>query len=267
MTIARFKKIIWDYYRKNHRDLPWRMTRDPYAIMVSELMLQQTQVDRVIPKYLSFLRRFPTPKKLARAPLSHVLSEWQGLGYNRRALYLKKTFETVEKDFAGDIATALRSDIKLPGIGPYTRGAIRTFAWNEPHAFIETNIRSVYIHHFFPNKKKVHDKDILSYIEKTIDAKNPREWYWALMDYGAHLKRTVKNPSRKSKHHTKQSRFAGSNRELRSYILKALLERPETIESLHKKLDRHILDIDRNLRAMTREGLIRITKGKICICN
>lgn len=261
MTPKAFRKIVWNHYENNHRDLPWRDTRDPYAVMVSELMLQQTQVDRVVPKYLSFLHRFPTSQSLAQAKLADVLSEWQGLGYNRRALYLKRTCELVETDFAGDIGRALRSETKLPGIGPYTRGAIRTFAWDEPHVFIETNIRSVYIHHFFPKKRKVHDKDILSYMKETVDMKNPRKWYWALMDYGSHLKRTVTNPSRKSKHHTKQSRFAGSNRELRSYILKEILKAPETVESLHKKLRKPLLDIDRNLRAMKREGLLSETKG------
>jgi A/G-specific adenine glycosylase len=224
--------------------------------MVSELMLQQTQVERVVPKYLSFLHRFPTTKALAQAKLADVLREWQGLGYNRRALYLKKTCELVEKTFAGNIVSALHSETKLPGIGPYTRHAIRTFAWDEPHIFIETNIRSVYIHHFFPKKKKVSDDDLLSYMRETLDTENPREWYWALMDYGSHLKRTVTNPSRKSTHHVKQSKFAGSNRELRSHILKELLKAPQSIESLHQIPKRPLLDIDKNLRAMKKEGLL-----------
>ena len=261
MTPKSFKKIVYDYYEKNRRSLPWRTTRDPYAVMVSELMLQQTQVDRVVPKYLSFLRRFPTSQSLAKAKLAEVLSEWQGLGYNRRALYLKRTCEIVEKDFGGDMSRALRSETKLPGIGPYTRGAIRTFAWNEPRTFIETNIRSVYIHHFFPKKRKIRDIDILPYMRETLDIKNPREWYWALMDYGAYLKRIVKNPSRKSKHHTKQSKFEGSNRELRSHILKAILKKSETVESLQRKIKKPLLDIDRNLRAMKKEGLVREKNG------
>lgn len=261
MTPKAFQKIVYAHYDNNRRDLPWRSTRDPYVVMVSELMLQQTQVDRVIPKYLSFLRRFPTAQSLAHARLADVLSEWQGLGYNRRALYLKRTCELVEKDFAGDMSRALRSEIKLPGIGPYTRGAIRTFTWNEPHVFIETNIRSVYIHHFFPKKRKVPDSAILHVIDETLYRNNPRKWYWALMDYGSHLKRTVANPSRKSKHHIKQSKFEGSNRELRSQILKAVLTKPETIESLHIKLRKPLLDIDRNLRAMKREGLVREKNG------
>jgi len=261
MTPKKFQKIVYDYYEKNRRSLPWRDTHDPYRVMVSELMLQQTQVDRVIPKYLSFLRRFPTAKALAKAVLTDILSEWQGLGYNRRALYLKRTCELVEKEFAGDLDRALQSETKLPGIGPYTRGAIRTFAWNEPHTFIETNIRSAYIYHFFPQKRKVHDQKLLPYIEASLDQKKPREWYWALMDYGAYLKRTVKNPSRKSKHYAKQSKFEGSNRELRSHILKAILKKPETAESLQKKIKKPLLDIDRNLRAMKKEGLLSEIEG------
>jgi len=267
MKNTRFKEMIWDFYAKHRRDFPWRETQNPYEIMVSELMLQQTQTDRVVPKYLSFLRRFPTAKKLANAKLADILSLWQGLGYNKRALYLKKTCELIERNFAGDISVALHSDTKLPGIGHYTRSAICTFAWNEPHIFIETNIRSVYIHHFFPKKKKISDSHLHRVINETMDVENPREWYWALMDYGSHLKRTIKNPSRKSTHHVKQSRFEGSNRELRSLILREVLKSPQSLESLHKKIRKPLLDIDHNLHAMTREGLIRIAKGKISICN
>lgn len=265
MTPKAFRKIVYTHYDTNRRDFPWRNTHDPYRVMVSELMLQQTQADRVVPRYLSFIHRFPTSKSLAKATLADVLKEWQGLGYNRRALYLKSTCELIEKTFGGDIVSALHSETKLPGIGPYTRGAIRTFACNEPHVFIETNIRSVYIYHFFPRKKKIHDADILSYIKETLDTENPRKWYWALMDYGSYLKRTVANPSRKSKHHTKQSKFTGSNRELRSYILKALLGEPQTTESLHKKLKRPLLDIDRNLRAMKKEGFVTEKSGTYTI--
>ena len=267
MTISEFRKTVWDHYRDNRRNFPWRKARDPYAIMVSEIMLQQTQADRVVPKYISFLHRFPTSRSLAGAKLSDVLSEWQGLGYNRRALYLKKTCEMIESEFDGNTQKALKSETRLPGIGGYTRGAIRTFAFDEPHISIETNIRSAYIHHFFPRRKKVHDSEIVSYMRQSLDSENPREWYWALMDYGAYLKRTVGNPSRKSAHHAKQTEFEGSNRQLRSYILKELLRSPQTAGALHEKLGKPLIDIDRNLQTMTRENLVRDMGGVFSICN
>lgn len=232
--MQKFKETIWKYYRGNKRKLPWRETRNPYKILVSEIMLQQTQAPRVIPKYNSFLKKFPDTKTLAKAKLADVLLEWQGLGYNRRALYLKQTAETIEKDFAGKFPKDFKQLTSLHGIGPATAGDILAFAWNIPTVLIETNIRSVFIHFFFKNKEKVSDKEILPLIEKTLDMENPREWYWALFDYGAHLKETH-NPSRKSSHHVKQSTFKGSHREKRSKILKLILQEPQTEQSLLKK--------------------------------
>ncbi len=260
MTTRQFIEIVWSHYRTHGRhDLPWRHTTDPYHIMVSEIMLQQTQVDRVIPRYQSFIRQFPTLETIARATLKDVLILWQGLGYNRRAAYLKRACEIIVQSYKGDARAAFGSQTPLPGIGPYTRGAIRAFAWDEPTVLIETNVRAVYLHHFFKGKKQVRDKDLLPYIAKTLDSGRAREWYWALMDYGAHLKRTVPNPSRTSKHHTKQSRFAGSNRELRAQILRALLVRPKTVEALSRALARDIRLIETNLLSMKREGLLEST--------
>ena len=231
MNLSHFKKTIWTRYRTHKRDFPWRRTRDPYKILVSEVMLQQTQAPRVVPKYLSFLKKFPTTQALANAPLSAVLSEWQGLGYNRRALYLKQCAEKIEKDFGGKWPRDFKTLCSLPGIGPATAGDIMAFAWNIPTVVIETNIRSVFIHFFFAGAEKVSDKEILPLIEKTLDMENPREWYWALFDYGAYLKspqgrsaEEAENPSRKSARHVKQSKFAGSNRQKRSQILKLILQ-------------------------------------------
>ena len=128
------------FYAKNKRShLPWRKTRDPYKILVSEVMLQQTQVERVIPYYTNFLKQFPAPQALAKAPLSQVLVAWQGLGYNRRAKYLQDAAKILAKEgWKGQ---------KLPGVGPYTMGAVDAFAFNKPSAFIETNIRTVLFHH------------------------------------------------------------------------------------------------------------------------
>ena len=215
-------EILRHYKRHGRHDLPWRKTRDPYKILVSEIMLQQTQVKRVVSYYKEFLKKFPTIKVLAKAPLKDVLKVWQGLGYNRRALFLKRLAEDVVKNDKGKIPAAPQELIELPGIGINTAGAILAYAFGKPAAFIETNVRSVYIYFFLNRKEKITDKEILSLVAKTIDVKNPREWYFALMDYGTMLKASVGNPNIKSKHYIRQSKFKGSLREARGAIIKLL---------------------------------------------
>ncbi|HEV7702080.1 MAG TPA: A/G-specific adenine glycosylase [Candidatus Paceibacterota bacterium] len=266
MDTKKFQQIIWAHYKNNKRDFPWRKTRDPYKILVSEIMLQQTQALRVVPKYISFLKKFPTVKALAKAKLKDVLGEWQGLGYNRRALYLKRCAEKIEKDFRGKFPKDLKILQTLPGIGPATAGDIMAFAWNQPAIIIETNIRSVFIRFFFKDKKrkkKISDKEITPLIEKTLDKQNPREWYFALFDYGAYLKKTS-NPSRKSIHHAKQSKFTGSYRQKRAHILRIILEKS------HKaKTEKQIKDITQYepellfkiLSDLQKEGFIKKTKS------
>jgi A/G-specific adenine glycosylase len=269
MTHARFKKIIWDYYHKAGRhDLPWRNTRDPYRIMVSEVMLQQTQVSRVLKKYEEFLALFPTLESLAKSPVSKVLKAWQGLGYNRRALNLQRAAKVLVRDHKGIFPRTLEALLELPGIGKATAGGILAYTYDIPTAFIETNIRSVYIHFFLPNQKNVSDKNLLSLIEatlpsdRTIRANCPvRDWYYALMDYGVHLKQTLPNPSQRSKHHTKQSAFKGSNREIRSKILKILLEEKKTRAEIFESVGKTTHDIDKNIRSLVSEGFIEESKG------
>jgi len=261
----RFKEIIWDYYKKSGRhDLPWRKTHDPYRILVSEVMLQQTQVSRVLKKYEEFLKKFPSIRALAKAPQVDVLRVWQGLGYNRRALLLKRTAETIVSNFGGTFPKTSEELESLPGIGQSTRGALMAFAFSRPTVFIETNIRSVFIHFFFKDGKKVSDKDVLPLIEKTLDQENPREWYYALMDYGLYLKQTMLNPSRKSAHHIRQSPFKGSNREVRAKILRFVISKAKNGA---KKLDiiEHIgdtkHDVAKNIDKLTKEGFMRETRG------
>lgn len=227
MRQEEFKKIIWENYWEMKRDLPWRKTKDAYKILVSEIMLQQTQSARVVEKYTSFLKKFPTVFDVANASLSDVLKEWQGLGYNRRALYLKSCCEWIATKNNGKFPKSMEELCALPGIGKATAGDILAFAHNIPSVFIETNIRSVFIHFFFKDDTKVHDKDILPLIEKTLDTENPREWYWALFDYGTKLKKEG-NPSRKSVHHKRQTKFIGSNRQKRAHILRIILEKSQT---------------------------------------
>jgi A/G-specific adenine glycosylase len=262
--IRQFRREVYAYYRRNKRSLPWRTTRDPYGILVSEVMLQQTQVSRVVRKYREFLRAFPDVTILARAQLADILKLWQGLGYNRRALLLKNAAYQIVKDFHGAVPSDVESLQKLPGIGYATACAIRAFAFNKPAVFIETNIRSVFIHHFFSSKENVQDAQIVPLVVLALDQKNPRRWYSALMDYGVFLKAAVPNPGRKSSHYYRQSRFHGSRRQLRGRIIKMVIEggRIHT-DSLSDRLEEKSIRVGECLVQLSREGLIRMEDGLI----
>ena len=223
-------------------------------------MLQQTQVPRVIEKYKEFLKKFPNVHALAKASLADVLKVWSGLGYNRRGKYLHDTAKEIVA--VGNIREALASS--LPGVGPYTRAAVRVFAFNEPDILIETNIRAAYIHHFYPFRTRrvlnglISDKEILLLAQKAAKGQDPRKWHWALMDYGAHLKRSgVRNNSR-SAHYTKQSKFEGSLRQVRGAILKALSHDEPTIDLV----GRYGARVEEALAGLARDGLIVKRKGK-----
>jgi A/G-specific adenine glycosylase len=217
-----FVRTVKRYVRDHGRALPWRSTRDPYKILVSEVMLQQTQVSRVVPAYRAFVKVFPTFRSLALAQRRDVLWVWQGLGYNRRALFLQRCAKEVVLRYKGKLPRNKEQLLELPGIGPYTAGAVLVFAHNIPTVMIETNIRTVFLHHFFKDAQHVHDKEIVPLIERTLDVTHPRAWYAALMDYGSHLKATHENPSRRSAHHARQKKFKGSDRELRGEIIRRL---------------------------------------------
>jgi A/G-specific adenine glycosylase len=222
---ASFAGRVWSHYDAHARDgLPWRQTTDPYRILVSEVMLQQTQVSRVIPKYAEFLDAFPDVRALAAAPLEDVLRVWRGLGYNRRALALKRAAGVIVSGCGGRVPDTLKGLIALPGVGHATAAQVLAFAYGVGVPFIETNIRSVYLHEFFGDADGVPDSAILPIVEATIDHARPREWFWALLDYGTHLKATGPNPSRRSRHHARQGRFEGSARQLRGRLLAALTE-------------------------------------------
>lgn len=253
-----FKKEVWSHYRAHKRDMPWRADTSPYSIVVSEIMLQQTQVSRVTVKFASWMKRFPTWQVLAKAPVADVLREWSGLGYNRRALYLKRIAEEVVANYKGILPDTFEELRKLPGIGPNTAGAILAYAFNKPYQFIETNIRSAYIHFFFPRAKaKIPDSKLLPLIEQTLDQRNSREWHWALMDYGSYIKSTYPNPSRRSAHHVKQSKFKGSNRELRANILKFILENPVTLKKIRAQFSNYSNEqVQKNVDDLVREGFI-----------
>lgn len=257
---AAFKKTVRQFYKKHGRHrLPWRNTHDPYRIMVSEIMLQQTQVDRVIPYYERFIQSYPTVQKLAQAPLRDVLTLWQGLGYNRRGKYLHDAAKAVMKEYRGVFPKDQKSLESLPGIGPYTAAAISAFAFNTPSVLIETNVRTVYTHHFFPHQAKVPDAAILAFVEETCDAKNSREWYYALMDYGSHLKKNGVRINAKSAHYVKQSKFKGSNRELRGKILRMAIERKHTsVARVVRHLHIPSAKAKEILLGLKRDGLLKL---------
>lgn len=263
--IREFQNIVLDYYHAHGRhDLPWRNiptscshTTQVYRILVSEVMLQQTQVSRVIEKYRAFIRTFPTVHTLAVASLADVLTLWQGLGYNRRARMLHECAQTVVHEYRGRFPSDERSLTALPGIGPYTASAIVAFANNMPTYMIETNIRSVYLHHFFSDTTNVPDSEVLKYIEATCDTAHPREWYWALMDYGSYIKRTYGNPNRKSRHHAVQTRFAGSDRQIRGAILRELITNTLTLKQIKDALTYADPErVNTQVANLTSEGLI-----------
>jgi A/G-specific adenine glycosylase len=223
--IRHFRKTVFDHFKKHGRELPWRRDYDPYHIFVSEIMLQQTQVDRVTEKFDFFISELTGFAAIARAPLSKVLRLWQGLGYNRRALNLKRAAEIIIKEHAGKLPSSPELLETLPGIGTATAASIAAFAFNNPSVFLETNIRTVLIHHFFNDRKSVADEELLPIAGLLLDRRNPRKWYSALMDYGATLKKQYGNAARRSAHYKKQSRFEGSRRQKRGMLLKMLLDR------------------------------------------
>ena len=225
--IEDFRSRVWQEGAKRYRSLPWRHITDAYAVLVSEIMLQQTQVKRVLRYWQRFMERFPTVDALASAETGAVLESWQGLGYNRRALMLKRCAETCSRDFAGTLPHDYEELIALPGIGPATAAGVRAFAWNEPGVYLETNVRSVFLYEWFADEiEPVRDSRLVPLVEATCPTDRPRDWYYALLDYGAYLKSVMPNPSRKSAHHARQSTFEGSRRQKRAEIVRLVLEDP-----------------------------------------
>ena len=263
--------------------MPWRKTRDPYKILVSEVMLQQTQVDRVVPFYNKFIKKFPTAKALAKAKLSDVLKEWQGLGYNRRAKFLHEASKILSSGKTTKFFCASDDEGKnfvvlpglsteflesLPGVGHYTARAIAAFAYNRPEVFVETNIRTVFFYYGFLQKDKISDVELLPLIAETLKKSKmqPRDFYAALMDYGSYLKQSGIKVNSHSKHYIKQSKFEGSARQLRGAILRELLKKPATLAQLEKNLSpRTRREIARELERLKKEGLVSLRARRYAI--
>ena len=251
--IGALREKVWEYYREHGRDLDWRHEPTPYQVVVSELMLQQNQVARLAERYPRWLKRFSSFEILADASVADVLAEWQGMGYNRRALYLHRIAQTIVRDYEGNLPLDPLELVKLPGIGPNTAGSIAAFAYDSPVVFIETNIRRVFIHEFFQDSIEISDKTLLPLSEQALATERPREWYYALMDYGSYLAKTGPNPNRRRKHHVVQSKFEGSKRQVRGEILRQLLVGPKKGFEID---DTRLNDV---LLALEAEGFIVVT--------
>ena len=238
--------------------MPWRNTRAPYRILVSEVMLQQTSVERVVAKYTEFIRAFPGFRALAEASVAKVLSAWKGLGYNRRALALRESARIITETYHGKMPRTVESLVELPGIGRATASAVLVYSFNTPLPFIETNVRRVFIHVFFPRKRQVTDVMLMPLVESSLDRENPREWYYALMDYGAMLGKAGPNANLRSARYRTQAAFEGSVRQLRGKILSAILERgPVTQAQIAREPGGADERLGRALTQLVEEGFLR----------
>lgn len=266
-SLVDFRHHVLEQGRRHYRDLPWRNIDDPYAVLVSEVMLQQTQVKRVLSYWPRFLALFPTIDSLAAADTSLVLEMWQGLGYNRRALALKRCAGECSRSYGGHLPGSRDELLALPGIGPATAGGVLAFALQQPTLYLETNVRTVFLHELFPGQQDVSDKQIEPLVWESCPAENPREWYYALLDYGAYLKATVPNPSRRSKHHVRQSTFEGSRRQKRAEVVRFVLaaapvtraEIARNLDEFEKKAGRDSVDdqlLDGILSDLVKEGFL-----------
>ena len=264
-VIKAFQDFIYSFYRRNKRNFPFRENLTPYKVVVSEIMLQQTQTNRVSEKFLEFIEKFPDFNSLASASINELLSVWQGLGYNRRALALKEIAQKVVNDYDGKVPKDLKLLEALPQIGYNTASSILAFAYNHPTYFIETNIRRVYIYFFFPGRSKIDDKEIMDIVKFSVDEENPREWYYALMDFGVMLKKTHPELNKKSAHYRKQSKFDGSIRQVRGKILKLLLKTPLTRKEIIDKLDYDEKQVVKILKILVKEGFIQKEQDKFSI--
>lgn len=184
-----FQNELLDWFAKHARDLPWRRTRDPYKILLSELMLQQTQVDRVIDFFEKFLNRFPDFQSVAEAEETEILKYWEGLGYYNRARNLQKTAKEVQEKYGGKFPTNKEEVLSLPGIGDYTAGAVMTFALNLREPIVDTNVNRVLGRVFLHNERNITDGDRNKILWRLSEWLLPHENYWefnqAIMDFGA----------------------------------------------------------------------------------
>ncbi len=257
--ILPFQNMIFDWWKRNKRDLSWRRTHDPYKILVSEVMLQQTQVFRVIPKYSEFIQAYPTVSDLAQASTADILRMWKGMGYNRRALYLKKTAEIITTQFGAEFPDNEEELVKLPGLGTYTARALLVFAFKQNIAAVDINIRKIIIHFFF------HDIDqkppvIQKVADQLVPARMSWEWHQALMDYGA-----IEMPKLKIKKIRKSDGipFKETNRYFRGRIIDMLRVGDIGELDLQKKFHKPSKFLSSIIDGLVKDGLVKREKGTI----
>ena len=259
--IRLFQQKIYDYYHKNRRDFAWRRDITEYKVFISEVMLQQTQTARVSVKFDQWIQKFPDFTSVAQASQHEILLTWQGLGYNRRGLNVARAAQKIVDDFNGSLPRTLDQLEDLPGIGPNTAGSISAFAFNLPVAFIETNIRTVFLYEFFQEKDLVHDKEILDLVKQTVNEQNPRDWYYALMDYGVYLKKELKINNKKSKQYARQSKFEGSRRQVRGAVIRILslvkkISEEELVFLVKEEIPENIHSVENVVQQLLDETLI-----------
>ena len=260
------RRLIWSFYRSHGRAFPWRTTTNPYRILVSEVMLQQTQTSRVVPKYAEWMRELPTVRSLAEAPLPKVLGLWQGLGYNRRAVALRNAARMVVEDFGGRVPCEVKELLSLPGVGAYTANAVCAFSANQKAVLIETNIRTVVLYFFFAGCQQVHDREIEPIVERLCPPRRSREWYYAMMDFGVCMKRFIVSSNAQSLHYRKQSRFDGSRRQLRGKVVRELLGREVgSLSALAKRLGCSLPEVRVVVDALAQEGILKVGRKGISL--
>lgn len=258
LDYAAFRRIIKGFYRAHGRSFAWRTTFDPYHILVSEIMLQQTQTSRVQERFPLFLKRFPTIRALAKASQADVIAAWEGLGYYRRARNLHRAAQAVCESYNGEIPSSHELLEGLPGIGAYTAAALSVFAFETPRAMLETNIRDVYLYSFFANARDVTDSAVLDVVEASMDTRQCREWFYALMDFGVELKRARPGINRQSKHHAKQSKFEGSDRQIAARVLRYVVkkERGVSVAMVTRAVELDEARVQKAIERLIREGLL-----------
>lgn len=262
--ISKFRTKIRKFYRQHGRELPFRMIDDSYKVTVSEIMLQQTQVDRVIPKYNNWIHKFPNWQSLAQASNKEILTYWSGLGYNRRAIYLKNIAQILVEEYNGKMPEDINTLQSFPGIGKYTSYAILIFAFGKRLATVDTNIRKVLLHEFNLSAD-ISDKEIQTLAEIVLPQTKIKEWHYALMDYAKTLPKEIH-----IKYQTKykQSKFEGSIRQIRGEIIRQLTKNKfVTINEISINLKRTENDIKKAIETLQYENIITLKKNKIYLNN
>lgn len=259
-NILNIQKNILDWYYENGRKLPWRETTNPYYIHISEVMLQQTQVDRVIPYFHRRIKSFPNYKTLANASKLDLLTHWSWLWFNSRALRLQECAKIITDTYNWKLEQDREFLMKLPGIWPYTSAAIMSFAWNQEVPVIDTNIRRVLIF-LFKLEESILLKELENFAISIIPSNKSRDWHNALMDYGSSILTAKKT---KIKSLWKQSKFEGSDRQVRGWIIKQITKKKElTIKIIQDEFpNKNIITI---LDSMKKEKTILVVWDKILL--